>query len=77
MAIGQPQTSRPNIIVVMGDDHAQWAMGAYGLEQIRTPSLDWIADRGVIFRNAMSSTGLFARPGEFSYGQDAVATWCA
>lgn len=54
MAIGQPQSSRPNIIVVMGDDHAQWAMGAYGLEQIRTPSLDWIADRGVIFRNAMS-----------------------
>jgi len=50
----QPSTRPPNIIVVMGDDHAQWAMGAYGLDAIATPNLDWIAERGVIFQNAMS-----------------------
>lgn len=54
VAAGQSQASRPNIIVVMGDDHAQWALGAYGLKQISTPSLDWLADRGIIFRNSMS-----------------------
>ena len=54
MANGQQRPGNPNIIVVMGDDHAQWATGAYGLEQIATPNIDWLADRGVLFQNAMS-----------------------
>lgn len=44
----------PNIIVLMADDHAQWALGAYGLAQIETPNIDWLADQGVLFENAMS-----------------------
>jgi arylsulfatase A-like enzyme len=44
----------PNIIVVMGDDHAQWAVGAYGLDALDTPNIDWLAERGVLFENAMS-----------------------
>jgi arylsulfatase A-like enzyme len=54
LAAAPPPASPPNIIVVMGDDHAQWAMGAYGLEYIDTPNLDWLAEQGVIFNNAMS-----------------------
>ncbi|PHR54300.1 MAG: sulfatase [Robiginitomaculum sp.] len=45
---------RPNIIVIMADDHGQWAMGAYGLKYIQTPNLDWLAETGVLFKNAMS-----------------------
>ena len=45
---------RPNIVIVMADDHAQWALGAYGLSQIDTPNIDWLADQGVRFENAMS-----------------------
>jgi arylsulfatase A-like enzyme len=45
---------RPNIIVVMADDHAQWALGAYGLAQLDTPNIDWLAQQGVLFENAMS-----------------------
>ena len=44
----------PNIVVVMGDDHAQWAAGAYGLEQVDTPNIDWLAREGVLFENAMT-----------------------
>lgn len=44
----------PNIIVVMADDHAQWALGAYGLAKIDTPNIDWLADQGVLFKNAMT-----------------------
>jgi len=46
--------ARPNIVVVMADDHAQWALGAYGLDQIDTPNIDWLADQGVLFENAMT-----------------------
>ncbi len=45
---------QPNIIVVMADDHAQWALGTYGLEHIDTPNIDWLADQGVRFDNAMT-----------------------
>jgi arylsulfatase A-like enzyme len=38
----------------MADDHAQWALGAYGLEQIDTPNIDFLAEQGVLFTNAMS-----------------------
>ena len=47
-------TDQPNIIVVMADDHAQWALGTYGLDEIETPNIDWLADQGVRFNNAMS-----------------------
>jgi len=46
--------TRPNIVVVMADDHAQWALGAYGLRQIETPNIDWLAEHGVLFANAMT-----------------------
>lgn len=53
-----PQAARaenpPNIVVLMGDDHAQWALGAYGLAEIDTPNIDWLAEQGVLFENAMS-----------------------
>ena len=56
-ASDQPAKSeqRQNIIVVMADDHAQWALGAYGLDQIETPNIDWLAEQGILFENAMSS----------------------
>jgi choline-sulfatase len=53
VVMGAPD-DRPNIVVVMGDDHAQWALGAYGLDQIDTPNIDWLADQGVLFENAMT-----------------------
>lgn len=55
MYAAQAQSApRPNTIIVMADDHAQWALGAYGLEQIETPNIDLLADQGVLFENAMT-----------------------
>lgn len=51
---GYAAVERPNIIVIMADDHGQWATGAYGLSQMHTPNLDYMADQGVLFSNAMS-----------------------
>ena len=44
----------PNMVVIMADDHAQWATGTYGLNEIETPNIDWLAREGVVFENAMS-----------------------
>lgn len=49
-----PKSTKPNIIVIMVDDMAQWAMGAYGLDEIETPNMDYLAETGVQFANAMT-----------------------
>lgn len=41
-----------NIVVFLSDDHAQWASGCYGNGELRTPTLDYLADTGVLFENA-------------------------
>jgi uncharacterized sulfatase len=48
--------SRPNIVFLYTDDQAQWALGAYGNREIKTPHLDRLARGGAIFRNAFTVT---------------------
>lgn len=47
-------TKRPNVVVLMADDHGQWASGCYGNRVVRTPSIDWLAENGVRFANAFT-----------------------
>jgi hypothetical protein len=39
---------RPNIIVMISDDHSMDSLGAYGNEQAHTPYLDRLASEGVL-----------------------------
>lgn len=47
---------RPNILVVMIDDHGQWATGCYGNRELHTPTLDYLARTGTRFANAFTPT---------------------
>jgi len=47
---------RPNILVVMTDDHGQWATGCYGNRELHTPTLDYLAHTGTRFANAFTPT---------------------
>lgn len=49
-------SEQSNILVIFNDDHAQWAMGAYGNQELRTPTLDYLADSGVLMENAFTPT---------------------
>jgi arylsulfatase A-like enzyme len=40
---------RPNIVVIISDDHAYQAIGAYGSKLMQTPNIDRIAKEGVLF----------------------------
>jgi len=46
----------PNILFLMADQHRADCVGADGNRMIRTPNLDRIADEGIRFRRAYSST---------------------
>ena len=43
------QSSRPNIIFILSDDHACQAVSAYGSRLIQTPHIDRLAQEGVCF----------------------------
>jgi len=51
-AIAQRPVTKPNIIVIMSDDHAYQAISAYGSRLIQTPNIDRIASEGAIMRNS-------------------------
>ena len=46
----------PNILLFLTDDHAQWAMGYAGNSELRTPTFDYLAQNGVLFKNAFTPT---------------------
>ena len=48
--------NQPNVLVIMADDHSWPHTGYYGCEFIKTPSLDRIANEGVVFENAFCSS---------------------
>ncbi|HET9768259.1 MAG TPA: sulfatase-like hydrolase/transferase [Thermoanaerobaculia bacterium] len=50
-----PATSRPNLLVILSDDHRWDALGAAGNPAIVTPELDRLAHEGVYFRQAIVS----------------------
>ncbi len=48
--------SRPNIILVVADDHGMDALGCYGNDIIKTPNLDALAAEGVRLTNAFCTS---------------------
>ena len=47
-------TEKPNVIVVMADDLGDWANSFRNGEYIDTPNLEYLAETGVRFENAMT-----------------------
>ena len=47
---------RPNVVLIVSDDHGLDALGCYGNEVIKTPNLDGLARDGVRFVNAFCTT---------------------
>ena len=48
----------PNILVIMSDEHNASVLGCYGNPIVRTPNLDGLAARGVVFESAYTNSPL-------------------
>ena len=51
---------RPNILMIMSDEHDPGVMGCYGDPIVRTPHLDGLAEKGIVFDAAYTSSPLCA-----------------
>lgn len=52
----QPATEKPNVIVILTDDQGYGDVGYHGNDAIHTPTIDSMANDGVIFSNFYVST---------------------
>ena len=44
------ETTKPNILFVLSDDHSYPYIGCYGAKEMKTPNLDRFASEGIMFR---------------------------
>lgn len=56
--MAQERAPRPNIVMILTDDHASHAIGAYGSVINRTPRIDEIGERGWRFANCFATNSL-------------------
>lgn len=54
----QTKPKQPNIIFLLTDDHRSDALGVMGNKIIRTPNLDGLANRGILFKKAYITTSI-------------------
>lgn len=52
LAASMPAAARPNVIVIISDDHRADCLGYFGHPELQTPHLDTLARRGTVFRHA-------------------------
>jgi len=50
------QERPPNILLAISDDQGHIHAGAYGYAPVRTPTLDRLAEQGILFNNAFSAS---------------------
>ena len=51
---------RPNVILIVADDMGYGDLGCYGQQLIRTPHLDCLAEKGILFTDFYSGTSVCA-----------------
>jgi len=75
-ASGQPQTAKPNILVIFGDDVGQANISAYshGVVGYTTPNIDRIAKEGMMFTDYYAENSCTAGRSTFITGQATLRT---
>lgn len=54
------ESSKPNILFIMSDDHAYQAISSYNDKLIQTPNIDRIAKDGALFTNSCVTNSICA-----------------
>ena len=55
VSVASAQDRRPNVVLIMTDNHGAWTLGCYGNQDIRTPHIDRLAREGTLFTRSFAS----------------------
>jgi len=58
LAVAAADSERPNVVLIMTDNHGAWSLGCYGNPDIRTPNIDRLARQGLLFTRCHSSNAV-------------------
>ena len=74
--LAQAPATKPNIVVIMGDDIGMWNIGAYhrGMMAGRTPNLDKLAKEGMLFTDYYAEASCTAGRANFITGELPIRT---
>jgi arylsulfatase A-like enzyme len=50
--------NKPNVIMILTDNHGPWTLGCYGSQEIRTPNIDRLATEGTLFEQAYANNAV-------------------
>src|SRR5579863_8725090 len=56
--VNSNDSERPNVLIIMSDQHSPHVLGCYGDRVVKTPNLDALADHGVLFRSTYCAAPL-------------------
>jgi len=68
------ENSRPNILVILTDDHGVNTIGCYGNREIISPNLDYLARHGVRFNRAYTPCPVCS-PARASFWTGTIPSW--
>ncbi len=73
LTVAQSHKAKPNILFIFSDDQMPESIGAYGSEVMKTPNLDRLAARGVLYTHAynqrlLCGCGVRGQPHDAEYG---------
>lgn len=49
---------RPNIVLIMTDNHGAWSLGCYGNRDVQTPHIDRLAAEGLLLRRCFANNAV-------------------
>ena len=58
LAVGPAAATRPNVVLIMTDNHGAWSMGCYGNPDVKTPHVDRMAAEGVLFTRCYANNAV-------------------
>jgi len=58
--LGQTAVEKPNVLIIMADEHPYFLAGCYGNKIIKTPNIDQLAQKGVVFDAAYCGSPICA-----------------
>ena len=52
---------RPSVVIIQTDEHVWNFLGCMGNQEVKTPNLDRLADRGMLFQRSYACTSCMRR----------------